>query len=613
MSHTVMLTASASRSLAVIGAALLLAGACSSSNPAGTPGTAGTSPTGDAAAGSTGAAGTNGVDGGSAGTGIPKDGPPTSLWSLTPAATPATVTFTRETSSKVVKEVPLAGGTLSTVAKDGTKFDLTIPGDALFSPQTIAMTPVLITAHPFSDDPAWGVELLPDGLAFNKAVTLVITPPGTAPPVDQQVPFGWSGANNAVFLANPDPKDAHLALKLLHFSSYAYATARLGTSASLAGVRNRLGGSAQARFESAAAELLGAARQKALLGVPQENVLNSSELAALWEEYERDVVQVRVAAAGESCAAGRLAVETVLGVARQKSLLGFAPESIGLPVDLIETMENVCLDEEWALCRDHHIIQRMIPLVLGMERQHQLLGAEAFSSNTTMKALTYLYKCLQFELEVSSTTGTTCDEWMFTEPVKGLIKLKLNGSKGAPTDLNSLLGANIEGTEALRSLSYTIGYSDNCSKIQNIIQRDPTFIVSALAWSLKEDPTEPGKGEIKDFTLGAAPGQPAGASFLVFGSTHDILESCSDPIPPPQTIPEFNWYSIYTVVMGENPLYFNEQATDFSKAWYFDRWTTVYNDGGPLLAKKVVDEKIVDGGINYTAATTLLLTHKPAQ
>jgi hypothetical protein len=619
------------RSLFALASALLLAGACDGSS-SGTPGTAGSAGDGVTShggsggsagkpasagaggggggiagaagtAGSAGSTGNAGRGGGVAGAGIGGGPPATNLWSLTPAANPLTVTYTLQASARITKDVPLTGGSLKATAADGTTFELTVPGDALFAAETIVMTPVSITSQPFSNEAAWGVQLLPDGLYFNKPVTLVITPPTAAPPVNQQVPFGWSGAGNTVFLANPDPKDAHLALKLLHFSSYAYATATQGTSASLAGVRNRIGGSAEARINSAAAELLGRERQMALLGVSDENLLNSAELQKLFAEYDKEVVQVRVAAAGTSCAAGRLALQTVLGVTRQKALLGFEEGNAPFPTTLVDTVENVCVEEEWGLCRDHHIIQRFIPLVLGMERQHQLLGQEpADTSPAVTKALGYIYKCFQFQLEVSSTAGTTCDQWTFNEPVQGLVKLKLDA---VPTSVIEL-AEPIKGMGPLTSLSYSIGYPDSCTKVSNIVQIDPRFVVQALSWSTKSDPLVSGNGEIKDFTLAGAPGLPSELNFFVWGSTHQITDLCSDPIPPPETVPEFNWYGVYTVVMGDNPWYFDEVM-----GWRFTDWMA-YNDGGPLLAKKVVDAQTTDGDINYTAKTTLLLTHKPA-
>lgn len=559
---------------------------------------------GDAAAGTTGgdatgAAGSSvdalppwAIDGGG--------GPPTALWTLTPDASPATVTFTVETAAKVTKEVPLTGGTLKATAKDGTTFELTIPGDALFAPETIVMTPVTITAHPFSAEPAWGVQLLPDGLTFNKPLTLIITPPGAAPSVKQQVPFGWAGTNNQVVLANPDPKDARLSLKLLHFSSYAYATATLGTSASLAGVRHRIGGSAEDRINSAVAEYLGYERQKALLGVAESELINGPELEKWFAEYDKEVVQVRVAAAGTSCAAGRLALQTVLGVQRQKQLLGYT-EGTEIPVALIDTVEAVCVEEEWILCRDHHIIQRLIPLVLGMERQHQLLGGT--SSAGVTKALGYIYKCFQFELDVTSGSTSVCDQWNYSEPVQGQVKLKLSG--GVPADLGALIEANVEGVGTLFSQSYAIKYAGKCTGVANIVRIDPRFVVSGLSWSLKEDPTVQGKGEIKDLKLMGEPAVPNELMPTVWGSTHDTLDLCGDPPDPPFTNPEFNWWSIFVITMGLNPAYFSDVS-----GWYFDHWM-VNNDGGALLAKKVMNEMVLDGGITYTAPTTLLLTHKP--
>jgi len=469
------------------------------------------------------------------------------------------------------------------------------------------MTPVIFAAQPFGQnpqDPAWGVQLLPDGLVFNKPVTLLITPPGGAPPVKQQVPFGWSGAANQVVLANPDPKDARLALKLLHFSSYAYATATQGLSASLAGVRNRIGGSAEDRITSAFAELLSAAKQSVLLGASEEGLITRGELDKWVAEYDKEVVQVRIAAAGSSCAAGRLAINTVLGAARQKELLGVGNASPLFPTGLIDTVDSVCLDEEWGLCRDQHIIQRLIPVFLLMERQHQLLGIGSLEAPITTKALGYIYKCLQFELDVTSATGTTSDQWTFREPVQGQVKMKLSGG-GAPASISALAAANISGTGVLFSQSYSMTYP-KCTGVVNIVQIDPRFVINGLTWDLKGDPTLPGKGEIKDFNLPGAPGMPSDLMPMVFGSTHVATDLCGMPPAPPETIPNFNWFSVYAVTMGLNPAYFSDIS-----GCYFDKWE-VYNNGGALLAKKVIDEKVDDDGIHYTAATTLLLTHKPA-
>jgi hypothetical protein len=142
--------------------------------------------------------------------------------------------------------------------------------------------------------------------------------------------------------------------------------------------------------------------------------------------------------------------------------------------------------------------------------------------------------------------------------------------------------------------------------VLNVIQANPRLVVQGLSWSLKTDPLMPGNGEIKDFTLAGEPATPNPLDFFHPGSTHQTQDICGDPIPPPETVPEFNWWSIFTVTLGDNPLYFDDV-----KGWRFRDWM-VLNDGGPLLAKKLIDEKILDVDITYTSTATLLLTHKPA-
>jgi hypothetical protein len=519
----------------------------------------------------------------------------TSYWSLTPASPALTVSFTTEDAARVIKDVPLTGGVLTTLSQDGTSFELTIPSNALISPETIAMTPVHLQTQPFGTGPAWGVQLLPDGLAFNAPLKLVITPPaGQAPAVGKRVPFGWSGASNEVALAYTDSADPGLTLQILHFSSYAYATATQGISASLAGVRNRIGGTAEARIESAMAERFEAMHIAALLGTPDDALVGAAEIEALMQQYEQEVVNVRIAAAGASCAAGRLAVETTIGYERRRQLLGFADINTwgAATASLIDTVTSECLDEEWALCRDQHIVQRLIPVYLGMERQAQLLGIDTTGKAWEAKALDYISRCHRYRLDVDSKAGTVCDEWTFSEPVFGQIKLQLD----------SLGTGVIQGSDVLTSLSYTIHYSNGCSGVANIVQLDPTFAVQSLDWRLKTDPTAPGKGEIIDFNLIYAPGM---SSPGVFGSTHQQTDLCGNPPSPPQTIGGFNWWSIYAVVMGLNPKYFSD-----TEGWHFQDWT-VYNDGGAVLAKKTADEPYNDGGITYTAPTGLVLTHTP--
>lgn len=535
-------------------------------------------------------------EGGNAGDGAAGEGgggdggrPPeaeTSLWSLTPHASPLSVVYTLETASRVVMDMPLSGGTLSTTAEDGTEFELTVPGDALISPETISMTPVKLTEQPFGDGPVWGVQLLPDGLAFNQPVKLVITPVASEiPPVEQQLPFGWSGENNEVILASPDSKDSKLSLLLLHFSSYAYATAKSGVSASLAGVRVRIGGSAEARLQSAAAELLMKDRQAALLGSAEMGMVSWPELERLLAEYNEEVVKVRIAAAASSCAAGRLALETLLLFERQNELLGMKVTASTTLSQLMLTVSDVCLEEEWLLCRDEHIVQRIIPVYLGMERQWELLGGQMSGAAWQAKALDYISKCHKFRLEVTSEGSSVSDQWIFNEDVDGDISLAATG-----------LGSPIMGTGSLLSVGYSMKYT-KCARVSNVMQVDSTFLVNELAWNLKTDPLQPGKGEVADFVMTYFP--VAG-----FGSTHVWNDTCGKPPAPPLTVGQFNWGSIYGIVTSENPDHFSDAG------WHLRDWQ-VLNNGGATLATKTFNLVVNDGGIVYSAPSSYVLVHTP--
>ena len=170
-------------------------------------------------------------------------------------------------------------------------------------------------------------------------------------------------------------------------------------------MRERLGGSAERRFQSLVGELLARERQK-----QQANEANSdssalfSGLEGLFDQYQKEVVEPRIAAAGQSCAAGQLALQTALGFDRQKQLLGMEAGNLSQYAGLIATVSRVCLQEEYKMCADDHIIHRMIPVWLGVERQYQLLGmtGDAGYAEISKLAKDLAQKCLTFDLEFES-------------------------------------------------------------------------------------------------------------------------------------------------------------------------------------------------------------------
>jgi len=230
---------------------------------------------------------------------------------LDPKTQPVTVTTTVDQSRAVSDRIGPEGGTLTASGADGSQFTLEIPADALVEEIEITMTPIeSMEGLPLVGGLAAGVQLEPEGMSFYDFVTLTIEP-ALDIPVDQQIPIGSSGVDGAVYIPLIDPESTTVRLRLLHFSSGGVAK---GYLADLAPVRQRLGGTADARLQSLMAAELARARQTQLL--TGEETLDMGLIESLMKQWKEQVLKPRLAAAGESCAAGRLAIETLLGYER---------------------------------------------------------------------------------------------------------------------------------------------------------------------------------------------------------------------------------------------------------------------------------------------------------
>ena len=219
----------------------------------------------------------------------------------------------------------------------------------------------------------------------------------------------------------PVVDSAEISIRLLHFSG---AGVTNGTAAQVAQAQPLLGADAEARINSAIAAELGRARQAALLGSGYE-ALDPDATSGLMQQFEDEVVNPRVAAAGTSCAAGTLAIQTVLGFARQRALLGIDEEDEGPPVDvgLINTVGEVCVREEYERCRDQHVIQNIVPTWLGWVRQNALLGGPDTSPMLeTIEG--YVRKCLVFEMRFESQATLPEDGGGWDSAVRSNVEIR---------------------------------------------------------------------------------------------------------------------------------------------------------------------------------------------
>ncbi len=500
-----------------------------------------------------------------------------------------------------------AGGALTATAADGTVFTLTVPGTALTEATEITMTPYATLSTGLGES-SHGVKLEPAGLqATTTFMDLVITPPaGTTLPVDQQVPFTLQGPGDVVSLAALAP-GTPLKLKIGHFSSYGYALAMKGFSATLAAVRHRLGGDAEAQLETEVAAEVTRERQ-------QPSGKNLYELLLPFiNRYVEQIVKPRLAAAGNSCANARLAIQTVVGFERQMQLLGVMDHNL-LAFNWMELFKHnvVCMKEEYELCRDNHIVTRIIPAFLGVLRQEALLGLgeSALMSADRYECENYVRMCLQFTLELTSqaalTEGTGADVYTMHEsmylPPSAKASYAINTDEN-PSGLPHIdqTGALITGSFSPFTVSgYQAQYQNVCASVTSSTPGGGQFAMATLSFKAKTAPDgSPGdpatRAQVGDFFIVPAI-IPNTSEHVVSMRSRDANGVCSGT-PTISTVMD-NWSTRgFATWLGALP----GSGADS----YLSGWVIV---GGTVMATKSVQWSSVDG---ETFSGTFTLRHAP--
>jgi hypothetical protein len=415
------------------------------------------------------------------------------LYTLAVDPNPIRATPSLDSARAVTQTVTTAGGTLVAYGPDGTTYTLTVPDNALVADVSITMTPLsALDGLPMGDGPMRGVEFAPDGLQFINPVTLAITLPATQVwPVDQQIPVSYRGATSVVSLAALDSASQDAKYKLMHFSGYALLLATKGINASLAGLRNRLGGSAEERIASAAGERLARERQKQLLGTgsPEEVVLDDLE-----KEYEMEVLNPRLAAAGNSCAASRLAIQTLLSYEREGQLLfgkSRVPDATTKLAQLMDVAEPLCMKEEYEICRDAHIIHRILPTWLGIGRQYQLLFGNPSAVHEQTKQ--YVTRCLNFELQLQSEATSDATGLYTRSVVEATVKLPFNFE-----------GLHASGSAPLVNTIFEVTETTDCTVTS--MRGGATFSASDLSFIVGEGAPQNSPLAVSDVKLNYFPG-----------------------------------------------------------------------------------------------------------
>lgn len=312
------------------------------------------------------------------------------------------------------------GGELTTTGSDGTVYTLLLPAGALLAPARVTMTPLSsLDGLPWGDGPSYGVQLEPSGTMLGEYGRLTITPAGEVP-ADARVLFGYSGAGTELALAMPDPQAETITLLVEHFSGAGVQQGYLGD---VEAAKKRLGGTAEQQVRNEVSALLQAERNAQLSGAAGDPAFQET-MERLMDRYQKEVVDVRLAAAGSSCAAARAATETVLAFERQRQLLGFAEQ--GVDMSELLALQSVCVEEEYALCAEQHIVHRMITVLLQMERAAQLMGGG--DDPVVQLARQRTEDCLRFDLEFSSDGAGHGDEGQLTSSMTATVPFRFDAA-----------------------------------------------------------------------------------------------------------------------------------------------------------------------------------------
>lgn len=309
-------------------------------------------------------------------------------------ARPLNVVAVLEAGAVQEVDVPLAGATLVVTGTNGTRYTLTIPGNALRSPTRIRMQAVsALGGAPAGVEAVHGVQLEPAGLHFIEAATLTIEPTVVVP-IAQQSFYGYQGAG-ADLHPIPGELGAAARLRITHFSGYGMAT--LARERSVSGVFvDVVPAGLEARLSGAMAAAFGQARA----GTISDSQLNAT-VEALLTQYENEVLALLRAAAPRSCANAITAFSADLGNSRQRQLLGLGGGDLANAVRTMKTLRSVCFEEANKRCRVSGNIEQLLVDHLGLERQAELIGAG--DGDATAREEAAIDKCGRYELQFDST------------------------------------------------------------------------------------------------------------------------------------------------------------------------------------------------------------------
>jgi hypothetical protein len=289
------------------------------------------------------------------------------------AGADAQLTFTADGDAAATGTVTLEeGGTITATGSDGTTFELAVPAEAVPGDTEITLTP-LRDVDGIEAESAQAVLLEPDGLEFHEPARLTITPAEPIP-VENQLMFEAAGDGADPELALVDPHSEAAVILLHHFSVAGIATA---DEAQRARMLERSAANAEARLNRQVRQRIGEERTRNLLGTGDDEAAGSvprEALEAIADEYRREVLDRRRAAAEESCRGLQEYVFSVIRWEQQWQLAGVtdAEEAasqtrVAEALQYAQARHDDCEEEAIAACQDAEDPQILIDFWLWIE------------------------------------------------------------------------------------------------------------------------------------------------------------------------------------------------------------------------------------------------------
>lgn len=236
----------------------------------------------------------------------------------TEAAGPVNLTFTADTARSAAGTVTTErGGTVTAIAADGTTFELAVPAFAVGADTEIRLTPLADVHGIDAAGPSHAVQLEPEGLQFLQLVRLTIQPAAPIAPASQ-VMIEANGDGSDARLALVDPTTTGIVLLFEHFT---IGDATTLTDEQKALFKKKSATNAQRQLEGEIRDRIQEERDKQLAGEDPDPAL-WDDLEALFDRFEKEVVEKLGEAAALSCDALGAYVKALLSFHRQLELVG---------------------------------------------------------------------------------------------------------------------------------------------------------------------------------------------------------------------------------------------------------------------------------------------------